>query len=90
MLKDAYGNEIKVGDTVRHLFPPAPKGKKGVLPPPAAPPGSYHDFFGSSTVVWVSDRMATVTAATKGQIPTYCGKLLVVEKGADGRALATE
>ena len=89
MLRDAFGNEIMIGDTVRHTHEPIPldevaaKGSAHLQGTPRA--AGYHMFFGSAPVTVTTDITATVMSHTPSQIPVYLGKLLVVTKAVDGR-----
>ena len=88
MLKDAYGNEIKVGDEVRALVPAWPplnsklKGK--------GPPGSGHAFYGCAVVKQVKAAVVTLGHATSpSHIPVELGAKVVVESACDGREIKT-
>ena len=81
MLKDAHGNVIKVGDTVRHL----------ISPENGNDPRRFHEFHGEGTVrAVVGPAVCVKRVDGRGGIPVYAGALLVVENGVDGRVLATE
>ena len=88
MLKDAYGNEIRLGDTVRHRFPVLDLDM-ATNHPDYEPRGCH--FFAGSGVATVTDKhVAHVNYPHGPGIPVHLGEMLVVEKGVDGRALATE